>query len=58
MPRHWAIFLITSANFFLSQFYRASMAVIAPELLQDLSRLPGGVADRLSQSGAESDAAK
>ena len=37
MPRHWAIFLITSANFFLSQFYRASMAVIAPELLQDLS---------------------
>ncbi len=37
MPRHWAIFLITSANFFLSQFYRASMAVIAPELLQELS---------------------
>ncbi len=36
MPRHWAIFLITSANFFLSRFYRASMAVIAPELLQDL----------------------
>ncbi len=36
MPRHWAIFLITSANFFLSQFYRASMAVIAPELLQEL----------------------
>jgi sugar phosphate permease len=37
MPRHWAIFLITSANFFLSQFYRASMAVISPELLQELS---------------------
>lgn len=37
MPRRWAIFLITSANFFLSQFYRASMAVISPELLQDLS---------------------
>ena len=37
MSRHWAIFLITSANFFLSQFYRASMAVISPELLQELS---------------------
>ncbi|UCH20879.1 MAG: MFS transporter [Deltaproteobacteria bacterium] len=37
MPRRWAIFLITSANFFLSQFYRASMAVISPELLQELS---------------------
>jgi sugar phosphate permease len=37
MPRCWAIFLITSANFFLSQFYRASMAVISPELLQAFS---------------------
>jgi sugar phosphate permease len=37
MPRRWAIFLITSANFFLSQFYRASMAVIAPDLVQELS---------------------
>jgi sugar phosphate permease len=37
MSRRWAIFLITSANFFLSQFYRASMAVITPELLQQLS---------------------
>ena len=36
MPRRWAIFLITSCNFFLSQFYRASTAVIAPQLLQDL----------------------
>jgi sugar phosphate permease len=36
MPRRWAIFLITSCNFFLSQFYRASTAVIAPQLLRDL----------------------
>lgn len=31
------IFLITSANFFLSQFYRASNAVIANDLLEDLA---------------------
>ncbi|MBU0734202.1 MAG: MFS transporter, partial [Proteobacteria bacterium] len=37
MPRRWLIFLITSANFFLSQFYRASNAVIAGDLLNDLS---------------------
>ncbi|MFO7738133.1 MAG: MFS transporter, partial [Desulfatiglandaceae bacterium] len=37
MSRRWAIFAITSLNFFLSQFYRASNAVIAPQLLQDLS---------------------
>ncbi|HDZ89704.1 MAG: MFS transporter [Deltaproteobacteria bacterium] len=36
MSRRWAIFLITSANFFLSQFYRASNAVIAGDLLRDL----------------------
>lgn len=36
MYRHWAIFLITSSNFFISQFYRASNAVIAPQLIQDL----------------------
>lgn len=33
----WIIFGITSSNFFLSQFYRASNAVIAPQLMQDLS---------------------
>ncbi|MGD2126102.1 MAG: MFS transporter [Desulfobacteraceae bacterium] len=37
MPRHWAIFAIASSNFFLSQFYRASNAVISPQLLKDLS---------------------
>ncbi len=36
MSRRWAIFLITSCNFFLSQFYRASTAVIAPQLVHDL----------------------
>jgi sugar phosphate permease len=37
MPRRWLIFLIASANFFLSQFYRATNAVIADDLLNDLS---------------------
>ena len=37
MSRRWLIFLITSANFFLSQFYRASNAVIANDLLEDLA---------------------
>ncbi len=36
MNRRWAIFLITSSNFFLSQFYRATNAVIADRLLSDL----------------------
>jgi sugar phosphate permease len=36
MYRRWAIFTITSFNFFLSQFYRSSNAVIAPDLLRDL----------------------
>jgi len=37
VSRRWSIFVITSALFFLSQFYRASNAVIAPQLMQDLS---------------------
>ena len=37
MSRRWAIFLITSSNFFLSQFYRATNAVIADQLLLGLS---------------------
>lgn len=37
MSRRWSIFAITSAHFFLSQFYRTSNAVIAPQLVQDLS---------------------
>jgi len=35
--RRWLIFAISSALFFLSQFYRVSNAVIAPLLIQDLS---------------------
>ena len=34
--RRWAIIVITSSNFFISQFYRSSNAVIAPELIRDL----------------------
>ena len=37
MSRRWFIFFITASNFFLSQFYRASNAVIANDLLVDLS---------------------
>jgi len=37
MSRRWAIFAIASGNFFLSQFYRVSNAVISPQLLRDLS---------------------
>ena len=37
MSRRWFIFFITSANFFLSQFYRASNAVIANDLVVDLA---------------------
>ena len=37
MSRRWNIFAITSAHFFLSQFYRTSNAVIAPQLIQDLT---------------------
>ncbi|MBN2124065.1 MAG: MFS transporter [Deltaproteobacteria bacterium] len=35
--RRWAIFAVTSSLFFLSQFYRASNAVIAPQLTRDLN---------------------
>jgi sugar phosphate permease len=37
MSRRWIIFIIAASHFFLSQFYRASNAVIASELIQDLS---------------------
>ena len=37
MSRRWRIFVITSAHFFLSQFYRTSNAVIAPQLIKDLT---------------------
>jgi sugar phosphate permease len=37
MPKAWSVFTLASANFFLSQFYRSTNAVIAPQLLSDLS---------------------
>lgn len=37
MSRRWIVFALASVNFFLSQLYRATNAVIAPQLLQDLS---------------------
>lgn len=37
MSKRWLIFGIACSLFFLSQFYRASNAVIAPQLLDDLS---------------------
>ena len=37
MSRRWIIFIIATSHFFLSQFYRVSNAVIAPELIRDLS---------------------
>lgn len=37
MHRRWLIFIIACSLFFLSQFYRVSNAVIAPQLLADLS---------------------
>lgn len=37
MSRAWIVFVLASANFFLSQFYRSTNAVIAPQLIRDLS---------------------
>lgn len=37
MSRAWIVFILASANFFLSQFYRSTNAVIAPQLIMDLS---------------------
>jgi sugar phosphate permease len=37
MSKAWAVFILASSNFFLSQFYRSTNAVIAPQLLRDLS---------------------
>jgi sugar phosphate permease len=36
MSKAWAVFFLASANFFLSQFYRSTNAVIAPQLIRDL----------------------
>lgn len=35
--RRWAIFIAGSLNFIVSMFYRVSVAVIAPSLIQDLN---------------------
>ena len=43
MSRRWIIFVLATSHFFLSQFYRTSTAVIAPELIQDLSLDTEGV---------------
>ena len=37
MSRRWIIFILATSHFFLSQFYRTSNAVIAPELIRDLA---------------------
>jgi sugar phosphate permease len=37
MSGPWVVFALASSNFFLSQFYRATNAVISPQLLNDLS---------------------
>lgn len=37
MSRRWIIFILATSHFFLSQFYRSSNAVIAAELIRDLS---------------------
>lgn len=37
LSRRWTIFFISSALFILSQFYRATIAVITPQLISDLS---------------------
>ena len=37
MPQRWIVFIVATSLFFLSQFYRTSNAVIASELIRDLS---------------------
>jgi len=41
--RRWVIFVLTSSLFVLSQFYRASIAVITPDLIADLSLEAAGL---------------
>ncbi len=43
IPRRWAIFSIATLLFVLSQFYRASIAVITPQLMADLALDAGGL---------------
>ena len=37
MPQRWIVFILATSHFFLSQFYRTSNAVIATQLIEDLS---------------------
>jgi sugar phosphate permease len=37
MPNRWIVFILATSHFFLSQFYRTSNAVIATQLIEDLS---------------------
>ena len=43
MSRRWTIFILATSHFFLSQFYRTSNAVIASDLIRDLSLDTEGV---------------
>ena len=43
ISRRWIIFGLTSSLFLLSQFYRASIAVITPDLIRDLALDTGGL---------------
>lgn len=43
--RRWAIFVLGSINFVLSMFYRASVAVIAPSLMEELHIGSAGLSD-------------
>lgn len=36
MSKAWVVFALSSSNFFLSQFFRSTNAVIAPQLITDL----------------------
>jgi len=36
ISRRWVIFIVASSSFVLSQFYRVSVAIISPNLIQDL----------------------
>ncbi len=43
LTRRWVIFFLASSLFVLSQFYRASVAVITPDLIRDLSLNANGL---------------
>lgn len=43
VSRRWLIFIVACMSFVLSQFYRSSIAVISPNLVQDLGLDPEGL---------------